>query len=51
VLDSACAGALDGGAGDGEGDKEPFRRLRRRADNASSGAVCFGGVGMDGLRV
>jgi hypothetical protein len=37
------------GDGDGDGDKEPFRRLRRRADNASSGAACLGGSVMAGL--
>lgn len=53
-MDSACdggGGALGAGGGDGEGDEELFRRLRRRADRASSGAGCCGGFGRDGLRV
>ena len=34
--------------GDGEGDNEPFRRLRRRTERSDSG-VCFGGASKVGL--
>ena len=34
--------------GDGEGDNEPFRRLRRRAERSDSG-VCFGGASKFGF--
>lgn len=37
------------GPGDGDGDMDPLLRLRRRADNASSGPVDFGGSFIVGL--
>jgi len=54
VLDSASVfavgEALDTSEGDGDGDMDPFRRLRRRADNASSGADCLDVSVVAGLR-
>lgn len=42
-------GTLGASEGDGEGDKEPFLRLRRRAERSDSGVGCLEVVSKMGL--